>query len=56
MAAFVDLLVGKPVPATDFPLALWSSLATCRLGEAITSGSTVEIAPSGEALARALLR
>jgi predicted dehydrogenase/NADPH:quinone reductase-like Zn-dependent oxidoreductase len=56
MAAFVDLLAGKAAPATDFPLALWSSLATCRLGDAITSGGTVKIAPSGEALARALLR
>jgi predicted dehydrogenase/NADPH:quinone reductase-like Zn-dependent oxidoreductase len=54
MAAFVDLLGGRPAPATDFPLALWSSLATCRLADAITSGEPVKIVPAGDALARAL--
>jgi hypothetical protein len=54
MAAFVEMLQGQPAPETDFPLSLWSSLATCRLAEAITSGGQVKIAPAGESLARAL--
>jgi predicted dehydrogenase len=56
MAAFVDLLLGTPPAGTDFPLALWSSLATCRLAEAIRSGASVRIAPETEALAGALGR
>jgi predicted dehydrogenase/threonine dehydrogenase-like Zn-dependent dehydrogenase len=55
MAAFVAMLQGSPAAATDFRLALWSSLATCRLAAAITSGGPVEIAPAGERLALALL-
>jgi predicted dehydrogenase/NADPH:quinone reductase-like Zn-dependent oxidoreductase len=55
MAAFVELLQGNPTAGTDFRLALWSSLATCRLAEAITSGDPVKIAPAGDALALALL-
>jgi predicted dehydrogenase/NADPH:quinone reductase-like Zn-dependent oxidoreductase len=54
MGAFVELLQGRTAPETDFRLSLWSSLATCRLAEAITSGDKVKIVPNGESLARAL--
>jgi predicted dehydrogenase/NADPH:quinone reductase-like Zn-dependent oxidoreductase len=54
MAGLVDVLQGRRVPAADFPLALWSSLATCRLAEAITTGGSVAIAPAGDGLKKAL--
>ncbi|MGH9917573.1 MAG: bi-domain-containing oxidoreductase [Nitrososphaerales archaeon] len=54
MEAFVDALLGKAQPETDFSSSLWSTLSTLRLADSIRSGGRVEIEPVTQNLKEAL--
>jgi predicted dehydrogenase len=56
MEAFVEVLKGRPEPAASFPMALSSSLATLRLGEALGTGGPVAVTARTDALAKALVQ
>ncbi|MFJ8360419.1 bi-domain-containing oxidoreductase [Streptomyces sp. NPDC093984] len=54
MRALTRLLRGEQVAEADFPLALWSSLVTCRTAAALATSGPVATDPVTPALAEAL--